>query len=394
MKTREKILIYCCVICCVICCVASIVLAHYHYTKQVNSNTHAQVADSCSYKHFVDNSNEVIIQERKNHLELREHIVSWSLTISASVITMLVIMFSITIYNHRKELDSFEKEARKELDSFEKEAKKKIEQIINDLTEVKEKNKKDIEQKTDALDKKISEIDKEIPKDMLSPFQKVMLSANVSEKDFESSDMEDAFAKLAFLYAKEYHKEALNGLCELEKDVNYVNKSFEIHYYKGYIYGDENGQLKDYKKSKECYKECLRIDSDVVSSGGKENINTLTIYNDMGHMIMSEAEKEKSKKNKEKMYSESINYFDKSIERLKRQKIKWSNPYKNKGYCLGKIAALKSGQEQMQLYIQAFVMYQIAFALNDNFEIVKDSFDKTIEVFLNTYNLCLNTSKV
>jgi tetratricopeptide (TPR) repeat protein len=193
------------------------------------------------------------------------------------------------------------------------------------------------------------------------------------------------------LYAKGDHKEALEGLRKLEKDVNYVNKSFEIYFYMGYIYGDEKGNLTDYEKAKKCFTECLRIDSDAVSSGGEENIKTLTIYNDMGYMIMSEAEKVTDIKKQERLYMESINYFDKSIECLKRQKIEWANPYKNKGYCLGKFAALKSGQEQMKLFIQAFVMYQIAFALNDNFEIVKERFDKTIEDFLSKYNLCLKS---
>jgi hypothetical protein len=46
---------------------------------------------------------------------------------------------------------------------------------------------------------------------------------------------------------------------------------------------------------------------------------------------------------------------------------------------------LKSGQEQLELYIRAFVMYLRAFALNKNPKMVEKSFDETLKDFLSNY---------
>jgi tetratricopeptide (TPR) repeat protein len=149
----------------------------------------------------------------------------------------------------------------------------------------------------------------------------------------------------------------------------------------GYIYGDDSdnsdAKIRDYQKAEDCYEECLKID--------KKNKNIFIIHNDLGYLKMLRAQKVKDVKEKERLYNISMTFFENSIECIKEQNIKWPNPYKNKGYCLGKLAALKSGQEQLELYIRASVMYQRAFALNKNPKMVEKSFDKTLKDFLSKY---------
>jgi tetratricopeptide (TPR) repeat protein len=230
-----------------------------------------------------------------------------------------------------------------------------------------------IESKMEILSKRVNDLEENSRRieDAFSATEKMFyLEENVvigEEKDKER--------RIFFRLFEDYKQRKnsfriLKKLKELIEDKKFKNKH-RAYYYIGYIYGDKERNRESFNllKAKEYYKKSLeeldeleyKSDDDIES---KRKEFKCIVLNDLAYTEMELAKKENTEE-RIKFYERAEELLEETIKILGDRHLKWANPYKNKGYCLGKMAILEKNK-QTKLFIEALSMYQIAFSLYAN----------------------------
>ena len=339
-----------------------------------DSIENTRITKTCSNEYIW---NEFISNEKGKHDELRKDIITWSIAVAVGLLTFIAIFASLAPH-------SVLRKVKKDIDATEKHCKELLSGIEGKINQLEENKLKQFENKLKRFEERVDER----MTDLLQPFEREFLSDSKSIVENGNDEQKrNVFLKLLKLYEDSQDSElVLSKLNELSNKSYDVNEMFTIYFYMGYIYNDEklNEEKIDYVKAKECFEKCLNLDIK------REQRYIYLVLNDLGFVEMQLAENLESKEAKKEKYKYSKKLLDESIVILHKQKIRWSNPYKNKGYCLGKLAMFETNySEQVKLFMQAFAMYQIAFTENTCVDKVVEKLYETIEDFAN----CVGTKK-